>query len=174
MFSNQFFVRTLAAATIVVGLAGCDDKPSVNLGGPFHIATVQVAGHSFTPQLQDLQAKVQNAASHVPLTNNPKTLRLHIAESHRKNPGMSLIVGDSNRLNILVEVFDPATGTVETRFNSITMLDSAVNGVIGLVVSAVQDENNVDSRLDSAAVNDIMVHLYGSTAWEKFQRLPAH
>jgi hypothetical protein len=174
MFPSQFLNRTLAAAVLLVGLAGCDDKPSVNLGGPFHISMVQVAGHTFTPQLQDLQAKMQGAVAHVPVTNNPKTLRLHIADYHTKNPGISLIVGDSNSVNVLVEVLDPASGSVETRFNSISSNDSAINGVVGLVVSAVQDQQDVERRLNSAAVNDIMVHLYGSTAWQKFEHMPPH
>lgn len=163
----------IASAFLMLSLAGCGNEQVVNLGGPFHIVSVEMMGSEFTPQMRDLGSKVKAETRRIPQTNNPKKLKLTIVNYHKKNPGMSLIVGDSNNLNVLVQVVDAASGTVEAQFNSVTSTDQYINGVVGFIGSAATSNDEAEARIDTAAANDIMVHLYGGKAWASFQRRPA-
>jgi hypothetical protein len=165
---NMF--KLFFSAILVVVLAGCATKQVVNMGGPFHIASVEMIGDSSSMQLQDLGHKVKQDTRLVPQTDNPKNLRLTIISYHKKNGGMSLLVGDANSLTVLVEVSDPATGAVVSRFNSVVTSDAMINGVIGAIAAASSSDEKVQANLNTLAARDIMEHLYGSKAWRQFER----
>ena len=162
----------VVSSFLTLSLTGCGNEQIVNLGGPFHIVSVEMMGSEYTPQMRDLGAKVKAETRLVPQTNNAKKLKLTIVNYHKKNAGMSLIVGDSNNLNVLVQVVDAASGTVEAQFNSVTTTDQYINGVIGFIGSAATSNNEAEARIDSAAARDIMEHLYGSKVWATFERRP--
>lgn len=160
----------VASSFLLLALSGCGNEQIVNVGGPFHIVSVEMMGSEYTSQMRDLGTKVKAETRLIPQTNNPKKLKLTIVNYHKKNPGMSLIVGDSNNLNVLVQVVDAASGTVEAQFNSVTATDQYINGVIGFIGSAATSNNEAEARIDTAAARDIMEHLYGSKTWATFQR----
>jgi hypothetical protein len=158
-------LRGILIVCVALAFAACAMKPEVNIGGPFHIADVQVVGQGAPGQLEDLRGKTMLAAARVPQTDNPVTMRLQIASYHEKNPAMSLLVGDSNRIDIVVEVIQPSSGTVIAQFRSVSIDDNGVNGVIGAVMAAAANENKVMARLNSKAANDILEHVFGSAVW---------
>jgi hypothetical protein len=162
------FGRTLRGVLLVcvaLAFAACAVKPEVNIGGPFHIASVEAVGVGTAVQLEDLRIRAMQAASRVPPTNNPMMLRIHITNYHEKDPGLALLIGDANKLEVFAEVIQPASGTVVSQFRSVTTDDAAINGVIGAVMAATANENKTMARMDTKAANDIMEHIYGSKVW---------
>jgi hypothetical protein len=158
-------LRGVIIVLVALTIAACAIKPEVNIGGPFHVAEVQVVGTGAPGQLEDLRGKTLLAAARVPVTNNPVLLRMQIARYHEKNPAMSLLVGDSNSIEIVVSVIQPQSGTVISQFRTVSTVDGAVNGVIGAVMAATSNENKVMARLNSQAANDILEHVFGSSVW---------
>jgi hypothetical protein len=157
---------------LMLSLTGCGAEQVVNVGGPFHIVSVEMMGAEYTPQMDDLGSKVKAETRVIPQTDNPKKLKLTIVNFHKKNPGMSLLVGDTTNMNVLVQVVDAASGTVQAQFNSVTSTDQYINGVIGMVASAATSDSEAEARIDTAAANDIMQHLYGKKVWASFHRRP--
>jgi hypothetical protein len=170
MFSMRSSISFLFSTILILILTGCGTKPVMNLGGPFHIETVEMMGPGTSMQLQDLGHKVKADTRLVPQTQNPKNLRLTILNYHKKNGGMSLLVGDRNSLNVLVEVVEPTTGDVVSRFNSAVSSDAMINGVIGAIAAAASSDEKVQASLNTLAARDIMEHLYGSKMWHQFER----
>jgi hypothetical protein len=168
--SMRNIIKICCSVFLVMALAACGTDRVEGLGGPIYVASVGVAGQVESPQMRDLQAKVMAEARRAPQTDNPRNLRLTIIDYHKKNAGLSLIVGDSNKLNVQVEVIDPSTNSVISKFNSFATTDAYVNGVLGAIVAGTSDDGKVQAGLNTAAARDIMEHLYGSKAWKKIAR----
>jgi hypothetical protein len=164
------FLNLMLAASLAFFLVACGTDRVEGLGGPIYVASVSVADQVESPQMRDLQAKVMAEARLAPQTDNPKNLRLTIIDYHKKNAGLSLIVGDSNKLNVQVEVIDPSTNSVISKFNSFATTDAYVNGVIGALVAGTSDDQKVQAQLNTVAARDIMEHLYGSKAWKQYRQ----
>ena len=156
-------------------LAGCGDQQSfVNSSQPFFIAKVQVWGPppagSSDAQLKDLSDKVTALNSRVPSTNNPVLLSLRITKFHKKNPGISLIVGDANTMEL--------TGTVMSLDGKTQMGTSVIqvqqggeiNGVIGMVAAATTSDEFATHALDQKAANELLEKVYGTKAWKSWER----
>jgi hypothetical protein len=139
-----------------------------------HIADVEMVGDppkgSSGMQMEDLRQRTLAEAQRAPETPNPKLLRLRIVNFHRKNPGLSLIVGDGNSMQVVGEVVSldggPALGTFTASVHGGYM----VNGVIGAVMAANAGKSDVERKLDAEAARAILEKIYGAKAWKRMAR----
>jgi hypothetical protein len=163
-------IRGFCVAILVLALAACGVKPEVNTGGPIHIVAVEMVGDGLPGQLDDLQRKTMALAAALPDQGTPIVLRLQIADYHLKNAAMSLLVGYAHRVTVSVEVLSQDSGTVLSRFQTVTSVDGMINGAIGAVVAATANQGKVMYQLNSKAADDVMEHIYGSKVWKSFRR----
>jgi hypothetical protein len=162
--------RGVGVLLVAFVLVSCGIKPEVDVGGPIYITDVQAVGEGRPGQLEDLQRKTMALAAGLPQQGTPVALRLEIVDFHKKDAGMSLLIGDANRLTVNVQVLSQDSGSTISHFQSVSLTDSMINGAIGAVVAATSDEERVMSRLNSTAAENVMERVYGSKVWRSFRR----
>jgi hypothetical protein len=163
-------VRGLIVLVVSLALAACTVKPEVNAGGPVKIIAVQTSGNGLPGQLEDLQQKTMNLAARVPKGGDMVVLRLQIENYHLKNPGMSLVVGDANRMTVDVQVVAQNSEAVISRFKTVSSVDNYLNGPIGAVIAATANKEKVMYQLNSKAADDILERIYGTKVWKTLGR----
>lgn len=156
-------------------LAGCGtDTPVVSSSESFHIAEVEAVGlppgDGSQEQLMDLQAKTKAMTAYIPRTDNPRLLRLRILSFHKKNAGMSLMVGDSNNMDVSAEVLNMDGSAVMGRFQVNVANDVMLNGVLGAAVAASKTDVEVQRELNTKAANTILEKIYGSKLWKSWTK----
>jgi hypothetical protein len=162
--------RGIAVVLVALVLVACGMKPEVDVGGPIYIADVQAVGEGRPGQLEDLQRKTMALASGLPQRGIPVSLRLEIVDFHKKDAGMSLLVGDANRLTVNVQVLSQDSGSIISHFQSVSLTDNFINGALGAVVAATADEERVMYSLNSKAAENVLERVYGSKVWRSFKR----
>jgi hypothetical protein len=167
--------RRACLAALALILAGCStEKPAVSSVEPFHIADIQVVGpppEGVTEwQMADLRYQTASYAKLVPETANPRLLRLSITHFHKKNAGMSFIVGDANRLGVSAEVISLDGEQVIGRFAAQVETDGYVNGVIGATMAGLQDRNEAAQGLNRKAASAILEKIYGTKTWKAWAK----
>jgi hypothetical protein len=167
--------RRYILAALAIGLAGCgSEKPAVNSVEPFHIAEIEVVGPTSADvtewQMADLRYQTASYAKLVPETANPRLLRLSVTHFHKKNAGMSFIVGDANRLGVLAEVMSLDGEQAIGRFTAQVETDGYVNGVIGATMAGLQDRNKVAQDLNRKAAPAIFEKIYGTKNWKAWSK----
>jgi hypothetical protein len=165
--------NVLAVAATALLMMGCGDEKPMSLGQqPFHIASVEVAGpvpeDASEEQLSSLREMTATNALRVPETANPRLLRLRIKQYHKKNPGMSLLVGDANHMTVVADLMDMSgTSTMQSAEIQVNS-DSMVNGVIGAVVAAGANDSKIQNHLNAEAADAIMEKIYGKKVWKSW------
>ncbi len=162
--------RRLYLFALALTLAGCGaEKPAVQSTEPFHIAEVQAVGPlpSGTSewQLEDLRRETASLATLVPETGNPRLLQLRILGFHKKSPGMSFIVGDSNWIDVSGVVMSLDGGQSLGSFTAHVSTDAYVNGIIGATVAATESNTDAARELNDKAASAILEKIYGTRAW---------
>lgn len=156
-------------------LTGCGEQVSVvNTSGPFNIAKVEAYGpppsESSDAQLRDLRNQTAALAARVPKTDNPLLLRLRILSFHKKNAGLSLLVGDSNNMEVSGEILS-LDGTTPMGTSAVSIKqDFAINGILGAAIAAGSTTNEVERRLDAEAANAVLERIYGTKTWKVWSK----
>jgi hypothetical protein len=163
-------MRGLLVLLAAVTLVACGVKPEINSRGPVQIVGVEASGNALPGQLEDLKQKTLQLAPRVPEGGDSVILQLQIADYHLKNPALSLLIGDSNRIVVDVQVVSQNSGTVLSHFKSTSSVDVFINGPVGAIMAAASDKDKVMSHLNSKAADDIFEHIYGSKVWKSLGR----
>jgi hypothetical protein len=167
--------RFAALLALSLTLAGCgSEKPLLSTAEPFHIADVQAVGPAAPGvadwQAEDLRQQTMAYAAFVPATANPRILRVRIVNFHKKNPGLSLLVGDANRMEVAADLMS-ADGTQSMgTFSAAVTTDAYVNGIIGAGLATDQSAEEAARKLDQAAGAALMEKIYGTKAWKSWSK----
>jgi hypothetical protein len=155
-------------------LAGCGEKVSVvPMAEAFHISSVETVGPppagGNQAQLDDLRKQTMAMAARVPRTKNPYLLRLRILSFHKKNPGMAIVLGDSNNMTVSGEVTSLDGSRKLGTFTSTVSNDGAVNGVVGAVLAANTSTDEAIRALNNDAADQLLEQVYGTKAWRSWK-----
>jgi hypothetical protein len=155
-------------------LAGCGEKVSVvPITEAFHISSVETVGPppagGNQAQLDDLRKQTTAMAARVPRTQNPYLLRLRVVSFHKKNPGLAIIVGDSNNMTVSGEVTSLDGSRKLGTFTSTVLNESAVNGVIGAAMAASTSTDEAIRALNNDAADQLLEQVYGTKAWRSWK-----
>lgn len=161
-------IRVLAVFGLAAGLGGCNTAAGILAANePAHISRVQV---SLAPNLttsarfsQMLQAKATQDATRFGRAGAAKELRIAVHRHSYKNPVTSLLIGDANYAGAKVSVVDVATGKVQGEAEASAIDNIAINGMVGAVMAAAQDQQRVDERLAELLARDALTQAYGSS-----------
>lgn len=167
--------QVLVLAAVALLLAGCgSDAPVVSSSESFHIAEVEAVGippgDGSVEQLHDLRTKTRAMAAYIPATDNPRLLRLRILSFHKKNPGMSFLVGDSNNMDVSAEVVSMDGSAVMGRFQVNVANDMVLNGVVGAAIAASKTDVEVQRELNTKAASTILEKIYGKKLWKSWTK----
>jgi hypothetical protein len=161
------FLRNAFFVFMTLTLISCQTtQPTLNTTvGAIEIESVQVARAGDIPPGSDVVARVQtyvqyrlskqSAANGVPV----KVL-VTITRLHRKNPGLSLLVGDANYVNSSVTITGLDGKPLMQREIS-AIYGGAVNGVIGAVAAAASNETETDDKLADTLAENIERAIFG-------------
>ncbi len=157
--------RTLLAVVGLLLLAGCA-KPVVDTTGPLAIRRVDIeASPSLRSHTDVLSLVQQTLNSQLVGTHQGRTTDLDVTLTALtyKNPLMSLLVGDANKLAATVVARDES-GAELARLDLVALDGGAVNGIVGAVVSAAQDKARVDRALARELASQVERRIYGKTS----------
>ena len=167
-----------AAASLGFALAGCVtagpalapsdqsfvDRVEVSVEKP--VGTVNLA--------EDIRVKTLTEASKYRTTGKPLTLRVVVKDMTLKDPALSMLIGDANRLAARVAVVDNASKTTQGEFDVIVRDQAALNGVVGAAISVMQNPVDVERDLASKLASQTLAQLYGPEAsMEAYNRAPS-
>jgi hypothetical protein len=168
--------RSLAVSVVCGLLAGCASHPALLTGSqPPHVTKVAVAKPAQLGSVnmpEDLRVKILQRASAFATSGAPKTLDVQITNVNFKNPLAALLVGDSNRVTVVVRVIDGFTGKVDATYESVSLDSQYVNGVAGAVMSAADNPIDIEQRLTDAAAKTVLAKLYGTEAAQQVANKP--
>jgi hypothetical protein len=154
---------TMLAACLLA--AGCQTKGFYASVHDAHVVDVSVQYQSryvppsVAPRLRD---NLRSRFAAMPKTGPEKCVSVTIAEYHLKDPALSLLVGDSNRITGMVRSVDKATGKVDGETRVIALDTYAINGVIGAVQAASQDPGKAEQALTAGLEDKVAAAVYGS------------
>jgi hypothetical protein len=156
-----------AAAMVAVCLlgAGCQTKGIYASVHDAHVVDVAVHYQSNTvpPSVAPrLRETLRSRFAAMPKTGPEKCVSVTIAEYHLKNPALSLLVGDSNRMTGTVRSVDRATGKIDGTQRVVALDTYALNGVIGAVQAVTQDAGKAERALTAGMENEVVTAVYGS------------
>jgi hypothetical protein len=167
---GRHLVRGLMVLVVAAGLGGCSVKPEINSRGPVQIVDVEASGNGLPGQLEDLRQNTLQLAARVPAGGDPVILQVQIVDYHLKNPALSLLLADSNRIVVDVQVVSQSSRTVISHFKSASSVDVFINGPVGAIMAAAANKEKVMLHLNRQAANDILEHVYGSKVWKSLGR----
>lgn len=156
------FARCLAALMLVALLSACA-KPVVETTGPLAIRDVSVSAADTIRAETDILSLVrQTVPAQILGVSDGKATKVEVrlVLLAYKNPVMSLLVGDSNKLGANVILRDMADQEL-ARFDVIAIDQYMLNGVAGAVISVAQDKARVDRALARGLAETIEQRIYG-------------
>lgn len=160
----------LVGISACVLIAGCQTKGIYSAVGDAHIVDVSVHSSAKTLPpgvLPKVREGLKNKLSNYPKSGPAKCMTVAISDYHLKNPAMSLLVGDSNRMTGTVRIVDAASG-VQDGTRQVAALDSyMMNGIIGAAQAAGQDAAKVEGVLTDTFERKVLEAAYGSEHTKK-------
>ncbi|ALN71747.1 MULTISPECIES: hypothetical protein [unclassified Aureimonas] len=157
--------RLLAALAFAAFLSGCA-RPVVETTGPLAVREVSVSAiESLKPETDILSLVRQTVPSQIIGISEGKATKVEVTLVllAYKNPLMSLLAGDANKLGATVVLRDTA-GTELSRFNVLSLDQTLVNGIAGAMLSIAQDRARVDRALARDLASTIEKRIYGQTS----------
>ncbi|MFI0849415.1 hypothetical protein [Mesorhizobium sp. IMUNJ 23232] len=153
-----FGVCWLAAGCQTKGIyASVHDARVVDVA--IHYQSKSVVPPSVAPRLLE---RLHARFAAMPKIGPEKCVTVTIAEYHLKDPALSLLVGDSNRIAGTVRSIDKATGKVDGDVRVIALDTYAINGVIGAVQATSQDAGKAEQALTVGLEEKVVAAVYGS------------
>jgi hypothetical protein len=136
--------------------ASVHDAEIVDVSVQYQSATIPP---SVAPRLRE---RLDARFAAMPKTGPEKCVSVVIAEYHLKDPALSLLVGDSNRMAGTVRSVDKATGKVDGNVRVVAIDTYAINGIIGAVQAASQDTGKAEQALTLGLEEKVVAAIYGS------------
>ena len=162
-------IGSVFRAAAVLGVcwltAGCQTKGIYASVHDAHVVDVSVQYQpkavppSVAPRLRE---RLHARFAAMPKTGPEKCVSVVIAEYHLKDPALSLLVGDSNRMAGTVRSVDKATGKVDGNVRVVALDTYAINGIIGAVQAASQDTGKAEQALTVGLEENVVAAVYGS------------
>lgn len=153
--------RAVVALIAITILAGCQTIGIYAQPGLAYVRDAVVTSSAKTGSAQ-LAPEVRNSILHQaarhPRHGRAKCVKVEITEFHLKNPALSLLVGDANRMSGKMIVQDIDTGAIDAQTDVVALNTFIINGIVGAVHAAAQDP---------AAVERQLVGEFGLSAFEK-------
>ena len=158
----------VALATALLALAGC--AQSYKPGEAYFIDEVNVTKASPTIGNAELTSQVRGGITRYtsvqPKEGAPKRLDVQVTGFRVKNPAISLLVGDANRMSANATITG-ADGTVEWTQPITVQTDAALNGPIGAIVAAARKADGVQLQLSERMADRISRLAYGGKLPER-------
>tara|TARA_R110002020_G_scaffold143815_1_gene316367 strand:+ start:316 stop:897 length:582 start_codon:yes stop_codon:yes gene_type:complete len=157
------FVRYCFSATLVF-LAGCV-SPVVDETGPLNVTSVSVVTAPTVQSETVIGPKLQAAVSETIVgkdpAGKPSTVAIKIESVYYKNAVLSALAGSSNFIATEVTIADLAGNPLKVLPLTYAR-DAALNGVIGMAISLLQEKALVDQRLIEGYSQEIEKRIYGA------------
>lgn len=163
-------VRICFAVTAVVlasGLAGCVTTGVIALTEHAYVDRVEVTVEKPVGTVnlaEDIRVKTLTEASRYRTTGKPLTLRVAVRDMTLKDPALSILIGDANRMVARVAVVDNATKATQAEFDVIVRDQAHFNGVVGAAISVMQNPVDVERDLADKFAGQALLQLYGNDA----------
>jgi hypothetical protein len=172
-------LRSLLFILASFALASCQTaQPSLNMSiGAVKIESLEVSQAASVPVDSEVTPRVKAYAQYrlgKQSAPNGRAVRvaIFITELHRKNPAMSLLAGDSNRITAAVTVSD-VTGKPLMQREVSAMNSVIINGVIGAVAAAASDKGETDDELADALAENVERTVFGRALAGRLKLPPA-
>jgi hypothetical protein len=175
MGTKRPFVGAVLVVSLAGALAACQTTAIYKTPGEAFVQDVAVtktARQGSDAMAAGLRIAVLSKASGFPRSGNPKCVRIDIDYFHIKNPAMSLLFGDSNKMQGTMTVIDAKSGATDATVRLVTFDTYLLNGVIGAAQAATQDPAVVERRLVDSLGQRAVEHLYGNEAARKQAKPP--
>jgi hypothetical protein len=162
MFSNTSRFATLIGFSIF--LSGCNTPGMFHQPGEAYVKDVAVSATAEAPPAfsEQVRAAVLAEKQGFPQTGAAKRVSILVTVYHLKNPGLSLLVGDNNRVAGAVSVVDVATGVASPPAPFASIDSNFPQGVSGLILAAMQDANREQTMLAAQASHSVLEQFYGT------------
>ena len=138
--------RTALAAVALLATVGCSTayKP----GTPYFIEDVTVtapAGVLSPGTAERIERDIESTVARAPREGEPKRLDVRVNSFRTKNPGMSLLIGDSNSMTGTAAI--TGAGVTEWSEDIVVMSDVLLQGVAGAIIAAARQRDAVETGL---------------------------
>jgi hypothetical protein len=155
------FAVLIALAAV---LSGCSTTGMFHQPGEAYISEVTVSAAPFAPPGFDerVRASIVADAQRFPQTGAAKRVSIMVTSYHIKDPGLSLLVGDDNRVTGTLTVLDAATGAPSSPAFFTVTNGNFPQGVAGLVLAAAQDAGLQENELAVQTGHAALEQFYGS------------
>lgn len=153
---------------IVMGsfvLAGCQTKGIYSNIHQAKIVDVRVVNraNNLPPRITPaLEQQLNRRFAAIPSQGRPKCLTVTVDTFHLKNPAMALLVGDANKLQGSLVSADLEGRRVDAQKPVLALSDVAINGVLGAVHAAMQENEKVAAELAGEFERSVISTVYGS------------
>ena len=140
-------LRALAALALAAVAATACTTP-YRPGVPYYIedVTVRAAPETITPETaQRIEATIEAQAARAPREGEPKQLDVTVTSFRTKNPALSLLVGDTNRMQGTATI----TGAGVTEWSETVMVtsDAILQGISGAIIAAMRKREGIEREL---------------------------
>ncbi len=164
----------LSIAFLVLSLSACATyQPMVPQASFVDKVDVELKQDVASPTIGAIVAsKTRRESTRYGHSGAPKDLRIAITGLHYKNALQSALIGDANTLGAHVAVFDAVSGKANGEFDAVAIDQAALNGLAGIMISALQDRNEVDQRLAQQLAANVMEQVYGSAVAKEASQHP--
>ena len=165
------------AALLAIALTGCvTAAPILPASEQSYVERVEVTVEKPVGTVnlaEEIRVKTLTEASRYRTTGRPLTLRVAVKDMTLKDPALSMLIGDANRMVARVAVVDNATKSTHGEFDVIVRDQAAFNGVVGAAISVMQNPVDVERDLASKLADQALAQVYGhDAALEAFNRAP--
>ena len=152
--------RAAFAAAAILVTAGCTTayKP----GTPYYIEDVTVVaspGVLSPGTAERIERDIENTVARAPREGAPKQLAVRVNGFRTKNPGMSLLIGDSNSMTGTAAI--TGAGVTEWSEDIAVMSDVLLQGIAGAIIAAARQRDAVESDLAGRFGNTVARLAYG-------------
>lgn len=111
---------------------------------------------------QLLKTRAEQHAARFGKAGAAKELRIVFNRHSYKNAALALVVYDANEASGHMAVVDIASGRVQGETDVVTIDSMAGTGVVGAIIAAAQDKQQVDERLADGLAKSALRRAYGS------------
>ncbi len=151
--------------------AGCAATPWVVGGEPFQITQVEVTRANddigTVNLVEDVRVKTLMEASKYAGTGRETVLSVRLDEINFKNPALTYVLGDSNRLKATITLEDAQTEMSYGEIEVLALDRWLVQGTPGALLTLVDNPIDIEQRLAGKLAARIFERIYGTKTAEK-------
>lgn len=161
-------IRSFRAIFIVFLISGCAAQGLLKENELAYISKVQVSKAKpvfGTVNLAEaIRVRTLRQARRYPRAGRAKLMKIRVTGIHFKNALMSVIAGDSNRMQATVSIIDAGTGKTDGTY-TVSAIDSFVlQGVAGALLTGLDTPIKAEQRMAEDLAKNAMNGFYGSNS----------